>query len=1812
MLVNAGYLLRRVFGVVVLVLGVLVLVFGVGSKDAARAQTATVVEVPADWALVPSGVGPGGAFRLLFRTRLATTAESSDIGVYDSFVQGEAATGHAAVREHASRFKAVGSTASVDARDHVGMNPTDGDHLDVPVYWLNGALVASGSAGFWSDSWAAAARTACRDEFGEYLASCNKVSGLVWTGSNTDGTKHANPLGGGVQARVGRFFSSQSFSAATVHVDSNYNMLAVSQVFRVEPPPPAMTANYTQVYEGERKVIVFETQALSVDFTVSAVGGLTANDYRIFSPHGSATPVSGTSWRATASNGLVKFGLEGVDDGEADPGEVLRVTLRTNEGARGQADIRVRDGERPLSLLFRVKRGSPTEEWVETDRPAVVLREGGADVSYQLMVSKPARGYETARVHISPNAAEVYRIDNIRPGPWDDDRFIYRDPGPHMHGDSTSLIIGVDGWSTVTFGAGQDEDAHNHGLTLYHRVSPRALAYSSKGGGEVAGLPGYREPEFQIWPRLDGPDSRWFANGLPGTPYAAPLASGCYLPSQQVACWTWPLSVQIVDDDKWEQEVVYARHDPGANDGNGGPDGNWVLASDGGLRAALPAVLAPGSEYTFYVRLAVDPATLPKDGTVSRNQTENYFVGGQLRSRQVDVYPPTFLPKRIPVWVRVKGALNDGHGVPDMRLLITPHSRAGVRPNTGTYFITDTSGTRNHPSVEADYNYRDNTLPGEKGDLLFWDEPMAVTIKVREDAPLGVVRGISVNSDSGMLTRPGCGRGWSKYNCSGDYFGYYFWDGADIGIGLVEDLQTRGQFSAQNFAPRSPEEILEFVKQSNFGNEGELFVPFADVTENRAGVTDGGRVSVIEGESARFIVTLTPAPSEPRAVQVNVVRREGSTALGLDGQLGVRTVMVGPSGSTDLVIPTSDNDAHGDNGYLYVTVVSNPTYRVSSFGGVGEIDVLNDDVEMVYDRVRISRVTDSSATVVWDAQPGVGSYEVIWLEGTTTSPQTMFTADTSVVLTGLEAGVSYDVAVLDDWWNRVGNVEFLTLQPGGGEKVYPVVSVTAGGDITEGGTASFTVTAVPAPTAPLTVPVWVSQQGAYAADGVRGVRNVTIPTSGSVTFTVATVDDMSDEPDGAVVATLERARLGYMLGVVSRASVAVADNDDPSTSPEITVTAGGQVEEGANAVFTVTADPAPAAPVTVSVSVSQVGDYTSAVGSQTVTVPTSGSATLTVATTNDDTDEPHGSVSVTLNTGDGYTVSATQSRATVQVADNDLPKPQISITTVGSGVTEGSDARFFVVAVPKPSAPLTVNVTVGQDGDYGATTGSRTVTVGTGGFATLNIATKDDSTDETDGSVSVTVNAGSGYTISSSQSSASVSVADNDDPPPATPEVSVTAGGGITEGANASFTVSASPAPTTPLLVKVTVSQSGNYATSTGSRTVTVPTSGSATVTVSTSDDSTDETDGSVTVTVNANTGYTISTTQSSASVSVADNDDPPPVTPEISVTAGSGITEGTNASFTVTADPAPASPLSVRVTVSQNGNYATSTGSRTVTVPTSGTATVTVSTTDDSTDETNGSVTVTVNAQTGYTISGSQSSATVNVADNDDPPPVTPEVSVTAGSGITEGGNASFTVTASPAPSAPLQVSVTVSQNGNYGAPTGSRTVTVGTGGTATVTVSTSDDNVDETDGSVTVTVNARTGYTVSSSLGSATVAVADNDDSPPTDLPVVSIADASSVEGPLGGYYLRFVVTLSERADRNVIVHYEVRQGTARLLRDYIARSWRIVLRPGQTSGTIWVQVRDDRIPEDDETLQVVLTRANGATITDGTATGTIIDND
>ena len=1035
-------------------------------------------------------------------------------------------------------------------------------------------------------------------------------------------------------------------------------------------------------------------------------------------------------------------------------------------------------------------------------------------------------------------------------------------------------------------------------------------------------------------------------------------------------------------------------------------------------------------------------------------------------------------------------------------------------------------------------------------------------------------------------------------------------------------------------------------------------------------------ITVDEGEAADFTVSASPPPDAPLEVRVEI-DLTGDTPVVAADQLGRRTVTVPVTGSVTISIPTSDDGGHRSNGSLTATVIDGDGYRASPFGDYASVWIRNDDAPPP-PSVQLKRVSDTTATIAWEPQEGVARYTLAWFETVSRPdalPQTQWAAveATEHQLTGLDPETRYAFIVFAGT-AKVGDIRLTTLAAGESQTFEvsfatstpqtPEISVSGGGDITEGGDATFTVSASPAPSADLDVKVTVTQSGDYGA--TTGQRTVTVPTSGSVTFTVGTTDDDADEADGSVTATLVDGA-AYDLGASKTATVTVSDNDAPT--PVVSVSGGSGITEGGDASFTVSASPAPSANLDVKVTVTQSGDYGATTGQRTVTIPTTGSVTFSVGTTDDQTDEANGSVTATVNAGSGYTVSASQGAATVGVSDNDDPKPQVSITSSVGG-SEGESVSFTISANPAPTTALPVSVTVATAGDFGFGSAPTSVTIPTGGSLTLTIATTDDKLDEPDGSVTLTLNAGSDYTLGTT-SSESVEVTDDDG---STPEISISGGSGITEGGDASFTVTANPAPSANLDVKVTVTQSGDYGATTGQRTVTIPTSGSVTFTIGTTDDQADESDGSVTATLVGGADYDLGPTKT-ATVTVSDNDDGPDYTdyqtvvdyliqvrdnpentavqgnpahilkwnrvlaaigydsgespmaeseihanaarwpdspfkppsvylkslegqPVVSVSSGSGITEGGSASFTVSASPAPSANLDVKVTVTQSGDYGATTGQRTVTVPTSGSVTFTVGTTDDDADEADGSVTATLVDGAAYDL-GASKTATVTVSDNDDPTPV---VSIAGGSGITEGGSASFTVSASPAPSANLDVKVTVTQSGDYGATTGQRTVTIPTSGSVTFTVGTTDDSADETDGSVTATLVDGAAYDLGTSK-TATVTVSDNDD--PT--PVVSIAGGSGVTE---GGSASFTVSASPAPSANLDVKVTVTQSG-----DYGATTGqRTVTIPTSGSVSFTVGTTDDSADETDGSVTATVDADSGYTVSSsqGAATVNVADND
>lgn len=113
----------------------------------------------------------------------------------------------------------------------------------------------------------------------------------------------------------------------------------------------------------------------------------------------------------------------------------------------------------------------------------------------------------------------------------------------------------------------------------------------------------------------------------------------------------------------------------------------------------------------------------------------------------------------------------------------------------------------------------------------------------------------------------------------------------------------------------------------------------------------------------------------------------------------------------------------------------------------------------------------------------------------------------------------------------------------------------------------------------------------------------------------------------------------------------------------------------------------------------------------------------------------------------------------------------------------------------------------------------------------------------------------------------------------------------------------------------------------------------------------------------------------------------------------------------------------------------------------------------------------------------------------------------------------------------------------------------------------------------------------------------------------PTFSVNDASIAEGNDGTRNIAFTVTRSGNLSGSSTVQYATSNGTASSTgadRDYEARSGTLTFSAGESSKTVNVTVRGDTRVEQDETFRFTLSNPTGATIANGTATGTIRNDD
>ncbi len=346
--------------------------------------------------------------------------------------------------------------------------------------------------------------------------------------------------------------------------------------------------------------------------------------------------------------------------------------------------------------------------------------------------------------------------------------------------------------------------------------------------------------------------------------------------------------------------------------------------------------------------------------------------------------------------------------------------------------------------------------------------------------------------------------------------------------------------------------------------------------------------------------------------------------------------------------------------------------------------------------------------------------------------------------------------------------------------------------------------------------------------------------------------------------------------------------------------------------------------------------------------------------------------------------------------------------------------------------------------------------------------------------------------------------------------------------------------------------------------------------------------------------------------VGTINDNDPLPALSIANVTAAEG---SATKMLTLTVKLTPISGRTVTV------NYATANGTATTGnndyVATSGTLTFTpgqtsktfkVTVTGDHDFEPTESFSVVLSGASNAT---APAPATVTLTNDDDEPvPVSASINnVTLAEGSTTATTSFvFTVTLSAAPTATVTLQYATA-DGTALTPadytTKAATLTFNAGQTSkTITVPVKGDKAQEANETFFVNLSAPVGMTISDPQGLGTI---QNDDSP-----AISIADKSVTEGNAGTKNISFTVTLSGAALNTVTAHYQTAAGSATAGVDYTETSGTVTFTAGQVSRLLTVAVKGDVEDEPDETFVVNLSAPTNATIADGQAVGTIVDNE
>ena len=999
-----------------------------------------------------------------------------------------------------------------------------------------------------------------------------------------------------------------------------------------------------------------------------------------------------------------------------------------------------------------------------------------------------------------------------------------------------------------------------------------------------------------------------------------------------------------------------------------------------------------------------------------------------------------------------------------------------------------------------------------------------------------------------------------------------------------------------------------------------------------------GNAAVLEGDSGTVnaVFTVTLSATSPQTVTVKYNTQSG-TATSPDDFIAIpasppTTVSIAPGLTQQTVTVVVNGDTLDEIDHSFNVVLSAPVDgTILDATGVGTIDD-DDGPALSVGNVTVTEGFTGTVNAIFNVtltakskQPVSVSYNLVGVTATAdvdyVSATGVVTFTTNQTLRTITVAVKGDALDEPDETFQVVMSNIVDAEMGDDTGVGtindddgPTISIT---DVTtaEGnsGAASavFSVTLSVSSVQTVTVNYATSNSSAtagldyIASSGALSFAPEVVSQSVSITVT----GDILDEIDEIYRVNLSAAVDASIADGIGQGTI--DDDDGPGISIGNTLVTEGD-SGTANANFTVSLSATSPQTITVNYATQNAsaiapGDFISATG--TVTFPIgSTSQMVTVLVNGDLTDETDETFDVVLS--NPVNASLADSTGTASIDDDDGVDLSISDATVTEG-NAGTVNAVFSVTLADPSPQVvsvdydTQNVDAIAAGDYISATGTLTFPISITS-QTITITVNADLVDEVDETFLVVLSNAVNAPI---QDGTGVGTINDDDGP-----VVNIADASITEGdagsVNASFVVTLSATSPQTVFVQYSTSDGSavagsDYAQSSG--TVSFPSGTiSNTIQAPVLGDLSDEVTEAFTVTLSAPVDASIG--DGIGVGSIVDNDDPPQISiTDVTVTEGdSGVV---SAVFTATLSMVSGKTVTVDYNT-QDGTaielidyYPEPSGNLTFS-PGQTSKSVTVFLIVDTTDEVDKTFSVALSGASNATILDNTGVATI---DDDDGPQISVgDITKIEGDGGTT--NAVFSVQLSATSPQTVTVSYTVEDVSavdglDYLGSTGSLAFAPGTT-LLPINIAIQGDTTDEIDETFNLILSNPVDGFILDGSGTATI---DDDDGP-----MISVNDASVVEGNVGTANAVFTVTLSATSPQTVTVSFATSNITATAGLDYAAVSNTLVFSPGQLQKTVAVQVNGDTADEVFETFGLNLSSPVEGVIDDGAGVGTILDDD